>query len=45
MVEIIESDKEIAKEREKEKLQYYSNIFVVSDPKHPENEQSILIQV
>ena len=33
----IEADKEIARKR-KRKLQYYSNIYVVSDPKHPENE-------
>ena len=25
-------------EKEKRKLSYYSNIYVVSDPKHPENE-------
>ena len=33
----VESDKEIARKR-KRKLSYYSNIYVVSDPKHPENE-------
>ena len=33
----VESDKEIAR-RQKRKLQYFSNIFVVSDPKNPENE-------
>ena len=33
----VESDKEIAR-KQKRKLQYYSNIYVVSDPKHPENE-------
>ena len=33
----IEADKEIARKR-KRKLSYYSNILVVSDPKHPENE-------
>ena len=36
----VESDKEIARKR-KRKLQYYSNILVVSDPKHPENEGQI----
>ena len=30
----IEADKEIARKR-KRKLSYYSNIYVVSDPKHP----------
>lgn len=33
----VDSDKEIARKR-KRKLSYYSNILVVSDPKHPENE-------
>ena len=33
----VESDKEIAR-KQKRKLQYYSNIYVVSDSKHPENE-------
>ena len=33
----VDSDKEIARKR-KRKLSYYSNIYVVSDPKHPENE-------
>ena len=33
----VESDKGIAR-RQKRKLQYFSNIFVVSDPKNPENE-------
>ena len=33
----LDSDKEIARKR-KRKLSYYSNILVVSDPKHPENE-------
>jgi len=33
----VDSDKEIARKR-KRKLSYYANIFVVSDPKHPENE-------
>ena len=33
----LESDKEIAR-KQKRKLEYYSNIYVVSDSKHPENE-------
>ena len=33
----LDSDKEIARKR-KRKLSYYSNVLVVSDPKHPENE-------
>ena len=33
----LESDKEIAR-KQKRKLQYFSNIYVVSDSKHPENE-------
>ena len=33
----LDSDKEIARKR-KRKLSYFSNILVVSDPKHPENE-------
>ena len=33
----VDADKEIARKR-KRKLSYYSNIYVVSDPKHPENE-------
>jgi hypothetical protein len=36
----IDSDKDIARKR-KRKLSYYANIFVVSDPKHPENEGQI----
>ena len=36
----VESDKEIAR-KQKRKLQYYSNIYVVSDPKHPENEGKV----
>lgn len=35
-----ESDKELARKR-KRKLNYYSNVLVVSDPKHPENEGKI----
>ena len=38
----VESDKEIAR-RQKRKLQYFSNIFVVSDPKHPENECKVFL--
>ena len=38
----IESDKEIAR-RQKRKLQYFSNIYVVEDPKHPENEGKVFL--
>ena len=38
----IEADKEIARKR-KRKLQYYSNILVVSDPKHPENDGKVFL--
>ena len=38
----IEADKEIARKR-KRKLQYYSNVLVVSDPKHPENEGKVFL--
>ena len=38
----LESDKEIAR-RQKRKLQYYSNIYVVSDSKHPENEGKVFL--
>jgi len=38
----VDSDKEIARKR-KRKLSYYSNILVVSDPKHPENEGKVFI--
>jgi len=38
----IESDKEIAR-KQKRKLQYFSNILVVSDPKHPENEGKVFL--
>ena len=38
----LESDKEIAR-KQKRKLEYYSNIFVVSDPKHPENEGKVFL--
>ena len=36
----IDSDKDIARKR-KRKLSYYANVFVVSDPKHPENEGQV----
>ena len=36
----VDSDKEIARKR-KRKLSYYANVFVVSDPKHPENEGQV----
>ena len=38
----VESDKEIAR-RQKRKLQYYSNIYVVSDTKHPEHEGKVFL--
>jgi hypothetical protein len=38
----LDSDKEIARKR-KRKLSYYANIFVVSDPKHPENEGKVFL--
>jgi hypothetical protein len=38
----LESDKEIAR-KQKRKLQYYSNIYVVSDPQHPENEGKVFL--
>ena len=38
----VESDKDIARKR-KRKLQYYSNILVVADPKHPENDGKIFL--
>ena len=36
------SDKELAR-KQKRKLSYYSNIYVVSDPKHPENEGKVFL--
>ena len=36
----IDSDKDIARKR-KRKLSYFANIYVVSDPKHPENEGQV----
>ena len=38
----VESDKDIARQR-KRKLSYYSNILVVKDPKHPENEGQVFL--
>ena len=38
----VESDKEIAR-RQKRKLQYFSNIYVVSDSRHPENEGQVFL--
>ena len=38
----VDSDKEIARKR-KRKISYYSNIYVVSDPKHPENEGKVFL--
>ena len=38
----IESDKEIAR-RQKRKLQYFSNIYVVSDTRHPEHEGKVFL--
>ena len=38
----LESDKEIAR-RQKRKLQYYSNIYVVSDSRHPEHEGKVFL--
>jgi hypothetical protein len=38
----IESDKDIARQR-KRKLSYYSNIFVVNDPKNPDNNGKVFL--
>ena len=38
----LESDKEIAR-KQKRKLQYFSNIYVISDTKHPENEGKVFL--
>lgn len=38
----LESDKDIARNR-KRKLSYYSNIYVVKDPLHPENEGKVFL--
>jgi len=36
----VESDKDIAR-KQKRILKYYTNIYVVSDPKHPENDGTV----
>ena len=38
----VESDKEIAR-KQKRKLQYFSNIYVVSDPANPQNEGKVFL--
>ena len=38
----VESDKEIAR-RQKRKLQYFANIYVVSDPANPQNEGKVML--
>ena len=38
----LESDKELAR-KQKRKLQYFANIYVVSDSKHPENEGKVFL--
>ena len=38
----LESDKETAR-KQKRKLEYYSNIYVVNDPKHPENNGKVFL--
>jgi len=38
----VESDKELAR-KQKRKLKYYSNIYVVSDPANPENEGKVFL--
>ena len=38
----VDSDKEVAR-KQKRKLQYYANIFVVSDPANPENEGKVFL--
>ena len=38
----VESDKEIAR-KQKRKLQYYSNIYVVEDPANPQNEGKVFL--
>ena len=38
----LESDKEIAR-KQKRKLQYFANIYVVSDSKHPENDGKVFL--
>ena len=38
----LESDKDVAR-KQKRKLSYYSNIYVVRDPLHPENEGKVFL--
>ena len=38
----VESDKEIAR-RQKRKLQYFANVFVVEDPANPQNEGKVML--
>lgn len=38
----IDADKEIAR-KQKRKLSYYSNIYVIKDPLHPENEGKVFL--
>jgi len=38
----VESDKEVAR-KQKRKLQYYSNIYVVEDPANPQNEGKVFL--
>ncbi len=38
----VESDKEIAR-KQKRKLQYFSNIYVIEDPSNPENEGKVFL--
>ena len=38
----VESDKEIAR-KQKRKLQYYSNVYIVTDTKNPENECKVFL--
>ena len=38
----VESDKEIAR-KQKRKLQYYSNVYIVTDTKNPENEGKVFL--
>ena len=38
----VDSDKDLARKR-KRKLSYYSNILIVADPKHPENDGKVFL--
>jgi hypothetical protein len=38
----VESDKEIAR-KQKRKLQYFANVYVVSDPTNPQNEGKVML--